>query len=747
MAASQTTTQAPGSVSLTATIAGGAGPYTVQFKQGLTVVGTVFSPTNSISYTASGLAAGSYQFTAIVTDSVGNTVTTTEADATIAPSFAATLAAVQATTQAQGSVDLTTTIAGGVSPYTVQFKYGTTLVATVSGTGPTITTKVTNLNAGSYQFTAIVTDNATNTVIATAPAVTVASKLTAADLAAVQTTTQAPGNVIVTASVSGGVGPYTVQFTQNGKVVSTVTGSGPTLTYTATNLAAGSYQFTGIVTDSVGNTVTTTAPVVNVAGTISAILTTDVSQAFAPATVKVTATVSGSVGPYSVQFKYGSTVVTVLSPTNSISYTASGLAADFYSFTATVTDNAKNSVTTVPVTVTVTSSAPTISQVSPSTVAADDPTRIVFNGTMATPVNGGSDPSDPLTNVSTSGYVMPLTLVGTNFNQGNVTVQFSGGPFKATGITLGTASFGNPSKYVTVISETELQVDLPADYVHMDTNGYKDYTDCIKQAGKYTITVSNDLAKTKTASNTLVVTPVSSYGAGLQMFSTPFDYEPNQNGKTEPIGASVFTLTDANSLLFPITNVTPNIVDTFGLLGFVQADGTVGDTPGVAGKSILYTYNPSSNVYDYTGSKGNADSLRIGRGYWALFPDNQGNPGEQLIERGKTATQSGLLDPVDTGSFPILLQKGWNMIGDPSTATVLFSNMRVRLINTGQAENTIPEDTLAAGFQAGLVSASIYYYNSTLKAYSPQTTQLDPYVGYWIFAYQPCTLLVPVPVQ
>ena len=194
------------------------------------------------------------------------------------------------------------------------------------------------------------------------------------------------------------------------------------------------------------------------------------------------------------------------------------------------------------------------------------------------------------------------------------------------------------------------------------------------------------LTAATTTTENFVLPQAFVYAAGLQMISAPFDYTG--------IGsfASVFGLTAAQA------SVSPRLVQ----------------------------YAPALNSYVFYPTAP-ADTLRLGQGYWIRFPS-----ANYLHIPGNSAST--------TQPFSIPLQQGWNQIGDPFPLAAPLSTMTVS--GTG---GTGPLASTPA-----VVQATLYSYNTSTNAYaalSPATDLLNPYVGYWIFAFQPCTLSVPVPAS
>ena len=110
-------------------------------------------------------------------------------------------------------------------------------------------------------------------------------------------------------------------------------------------------------------------------------------------------------------------------------------------------------------------------------------------------------------------------------------------------------------------------------------------------------------------------------------------------------------------------------------------------------------------------------------------------------------TQSA--DLYDTGTptataapFAIALSPGWNMIGDPFPSGISMSAVTVR---DGQGRQwTLPQ----AGGRS-LIALALYSYSAAAAQYQGQglSGTLVPYQGYWLYATQNCTLLIPPPAS
>ena len=217
------------------------------------------------------------------------------------------------------------------------------------------------------------------------------------------------------------------------------------------------------------------------------------------------------------------------------------------------------------------------------------------------------------------------------------------------------------------------------------------------------------------------------FDSGLQMISVPFDYTKDTTGKSLGVNdvLRVFNLTDPSL-------ATPSLPD----LSDTETLGT------------LAVWNPSAAAYALTSpgsTAGLADQLVLGRGYWGHLRYQPVIPGIETGLKTRGLEAKDITNALNTQrQFSITLKPGWNMIGDPFTGSVNLRDLQVQDGN-GNAFSLVDANTQA------LVSNTLYRYSLAnggmgYVALSPTKSDiLAPYVGYWVLAYQPCTLLVPSP--
>ena len=190
--------------------------------------------------------------------------------------------------------------------------------------------------------------------------------------------------------------------------------------------------------------------------------------------------------------------------------------------------------------------------------------------------------------------------------------------------------------------------------------------------------------QTRTATLVVTLAPGTSYPAGLNMISAPYDY-------------------------------TGQPLD--GLFGYT----------GVR----LATWMPDGGAYAFTAAAP-ADTLHLGRGYWVRLP--------------KAVTLSRPGTPADpTADFSIPLSAGWNQIGDPFLVPVKLGGVRV---SVGGVVSTFAQATSAApALVSELVYSYSPTANAGKGDYvwTRTDSSLQPGLGYWVYSYEAATLVIPHP--
>ncbi|MGQ9730033.1 MAG: FlgD immunoglobulin-like domain containing protein [Candidatus Zipacnadales bacterium] len=93
-------------------------------------------------------------------------------------------------------------------------------------------------------------------------------------------------------------------------------------------------------------------------------------------------------------------------------------------------------------------------------------------------------------------------------------------------------------------------------------------------------------------------------------------------------------------------------------------------------------------------------------------------------------------------SYPISLSEGWNQIGCPFLSAVRLD--QVTVVGPDGIDRSISE-----AYNAGLIVPTLYSYDTATNEYTFNTMLsqmiLEPYVGYWIRALRPVTMMFPPP--
>lgn len=148
------------------------------------------------------------------------------------------------------------------------------------------------------------------------------------------------------------------------------------------------------------------------------------------------------------------------------------------------------------------------------------------------------------------------------------------------------------------------------------------------------------------------------------------------------------------------------------------SDADPADLLGVARRDFkMATYETSRQRYqEYPNAP--ADRFRVGTGYWLRL-----SQAADLSNEGMPAA-----NPVELSLVP-----GWNLIGTPFNERLDFFQIRVR--RAGQSGLlTIQEATSQGSIGSGLFAYVLGGYQSV--------STMSPYIGYWLRANEPCTLII-----
>ena len=253
LSADFTTVCSNGSVTLTATVLGGAGTsmYQWQFFNGSTWVD--IAGATAFEYTTSSLAEGTYDYRVEITQDAGCAVTSSPITITVVPDPTVTVSADDEQICEGGSAEISATVSGGAGGATYQWQQFTAGPGWEDIPGATSLNYTTPpLSFGTSSYRVIVTQvsgcavaSATvNIVVVADPTVTASVNLT--DLC--------DGGVVdLSSTVSGGTGTTNYQWQQNipGTGWEDISGA-TTANYTTTTLAVGSYQFRLLITQDAG---------------------------------------------------------------------------------------------------------------------------------------------------------------------------------------------------------------------------------------------------------------------------------------------------------------------------------------------------------------------------------------------------------------------------------------------------------------------------------------------------------------
>jgi Putative Ig domain len=583
--------------SVTLQASGGTAPYNWSVSSGTLPGGLTLSTAGVVSGTPT--AAGTFSFTAKVTDASSNSATTL-LQVTINP---ATLSITTSSPLASGQVgaaySATLQASGGTTPYSWATSGGTlpggltlSMAGVVSGT-PTA--------AGTFSFTAKVTDASSHTAAASLQVT-----INPATLSITTTSPLGSGQVgaaySATLQASGGTAPY------NWSVSSGTLPGGLTLSMagvvSGTPTAAGTFSFTAKVTDASSHTATASLQVTINPATLSISTSSPLGSGQVGAAYSATLQASGGTAPYNWSVSSG-TLPGGLTLSTAGVVSGTPTAAGTFSFTAKVTDASSNSatkslqVTISPATLSITTSTPLGSgQVG----AAYSATLQASGGTApySWSVSSGTLPGG-LT-LSTAGVLSGTpTAAGTFSFTAKVTDASSNSATKAVQVTIDPATLS-----ITTMSLPGGQVNVAYSTTLSATGGTPPYTWSLTSGTLPTGLGLNASTGVISGTPTQIVT------------NTPLTFEVKDSATPTPNQKSVsLTLTIASSSLsvsisprrggatvgqqIPMTATVTNDVGSAGVNWSVTSGGTLSSQTTTsaafsASSAGVYTVTATSNA-------------------------------------------------------------------------------------------------------------------------------------------------------
>ena len=341
----------------TASWSGGSSPYTVNYVYtNNAVIAQSYTGVASTSntYTFAPPSANTYTYNVIVTDGASTQVTANSITNTIIVSLmpgTPTLSPSAALLYIGQTETYTASWSGGSSPYTVNYVYTNNAVIAQSYTGVASTSNTYTFSpsvAGTYTYNVMVSDAGTPVVTkgSVTNTIVVNAALATPTLSPNDPSIDAGQTEIYTASWSGGLSPYTVNYvyTNNGLVAKSYTGVASTSnTYTFSPAVAGTYTYNVIISDAgtaIAGSVTNTLVVAAALATPT--LSPSNTLMDAGQTEVYTASWSGGSSPYTVNYIYTNNGIVAQSYTGvastSNSYTFAPSTAATYTYNVIVLD-------------------------------------------------------------------------------------------------------------------------------------------------------------------------------------------------------------------------------------------------------------------------------------------------------------------------------------------------------------------------------------------------------------------------
>jgi hypothetical protein len=375
------------SVILTAAVSPATATGTVQFLDGATVLGTGTLTSGSATFSTSTMAVGAHSITAQYSGDAGDNGSTSAVLAqTINAKATTTVVTSSVNPLAVGNpVEFAATVSAGTG--TVQFFDGAASLGTASLIGTTAQLVTSALTQGTHSITAVYGGDATN-ASSTSAVYSQVVKLNAGLNILTSLDPSVIGQAVTFTATLNAAATGTVQFLDGGTVLSTVTVSGGSATFTTSSLALGAhvmnanYSGDSNYASQLSSGITQT---VNPKANTSTTVASASNPAFVGAAMTFTATVSPATATGTMQFLDGATVLgTGALASGSASFTTSTLTTGAHSITAVYSGDAVNAGSTSAVlTQTINAKANTVTTITSTPNPAFAATAVTFAATVS----------------------------------------------------------------------------------------------------------------------------------------------------------------------------------------------------------------------------------------------------------------------------------------------------------------------------------------------------------------------------
>ena len=265
------------SVGLTATVTPATASGTVQFFDGITVLGTATISSGTATFSLTTLASGMHSITAVYSGDASNATSTSAALAQIInlATTTTTLGSNVPTATLGTPVALTATVTPGTATGTVQFLDGPTVLGTATLAGGSATLTVSTFAVGSHSITAVYSGDLANATSTSAPLAQVISKvLTAITLSSGWNPTIPGYTFTLTSAVTPAAATGIVQFLEGTTVLGSATLTNGSASVTISTLPLGAHNVVAVYGGDVVNVTSTSPVLVQVTKSIPTIIVT-----------------------------------------------------------------------------------------------------------------------------------------------------------------------------------------------------------------------------------------------------------------------------------------------------------------------------------------------------------------------------------------------------------------------------------------------------------------------------------------